>query len=425
MEEINMKKKNETQKQTQTSTLDNNVNPAQATTLAGNRTSDMATTTVLVANHTGHDTLQLTKQETISMVEEQGDSWVFADGRMLDVAGLGEADWNAIGTVQLVPGLVGGDDEIRVAVQIANHTGHSTVLMTQSEAVAKATDTANSWLFIDGQMVDTAGLATADWAQVKTVQIMPQLIGGAHGESQNLLIVGAGGIGSTLLDLLAPAASRCNLNCRITMMDDDLVEANNLGHQRFGNSEIGMLKVDALAQRHNTYPGIEVVARGEALRKADQLTEYDVVVVAVDRPEPRALVHNCDKPWLDLRCRGDGWMLLDSNTDSTIISQLSPPHEPTSCQLEGALEAGNIEFGFAAVAAAGAQWLLQHLRLVEGATTTTPMAQMNSLTMGPLPLPEPSAENPSGQTVEQSSPRLESSSQSSSPPTSQSSEVSA
>ena len=378
MEEIDMKTKNETNKQ----------NP---------------TTTVLVADKSGHSTLQLTKQETISMVEEQGNSWVFADGRMLDAAGLGEADWNAIGTVQLVPGLVGGDDEIRVAVQIANHTGHSTVLMTQSEAVTKAIDTANSWIFIDGQMVDTAVLAAADWAQVKSMQIMPQLVGGAHGGSQNLLIVGAGGIGSTLLDLLAPAASRCNLNCRITMMDDDLVEANNLGHQRFGNSEVGMLKVDALAQRHNTYPGIEVVARGEALRKANQLAEYDVVVVAVDRPEPRALVHNSDKPWLDLRCRGDGWMLLDSNTDSTIISQLSPPHEPTSCQLKGALEAGNIEFGFAAVAAAGAQWLLQHMRLVTGATTTTPMAQMNSLTMGPLPLPAPMTVRPSSDLTSQSS----------------------
>ncbi|HIB59718.1 MAG TPA: hypothetical protein EYO42_04175, partial [Candidatus Poseidoniales archaeon] len=78
MEKINMKTKNETDKQ----------NP---------------TTTVLVADKSGHSTLQLTKQETISMVEEQGNSWVFADGRMLDAAGLGEADWNAIGTVQLVP----------------------------------------------------------------------------------------------------------------------------------------------------------------------------------------------------------------------------------------------------------------------------------------------------------------------------------
>ena len=378
MEKMNMKTKNETKKQ----------NP---------------TTTVLVADKSGHSTLQLTKQETISMVEEQGNSWVFADGRMLDVAGLDEADWNNIGTVQLVPGLVGGDDEIRVAVQIANHTGHSTVLMTQSEAVAKAIDTANSWIFIDGQMVDTAVLAAADWAQVKTMQIMPQLIGGARDGSQNILIVGAGGIGSTLLDLLAPAVSRCNLDCRITMMDDDLVEANNLGHQRFGNTEVGMLKVDALAQRHNTYPGIEVVARGEALREADQLSGYDVVVVAVDRPEPRSQVHNSDKPWLDLRCRGDGWMLLDSNTDSTIISQLSPPHEPTSCQLKGALEASNIEFGFAAVAAAGAQWLLQHMRLVTGATTTTPMAQMNSLTMGPLPLPAPMTVRPSSVQTSQSS----------------------
>ncbi len=67
------------------------------------------TTIVEIADRTGHQTLNLTKAETMSRVEERaGETWIFAGGKMLQPAQLAEADWSTVGTVQLVPGLAGG-----------------------------------------------------------------------------------------------------------------------------------------------------------------------------------------------------------------------------------------------------------------------------------------------------------------------------
>ena len=53
--------------------------------------------------------------------------------------------------------------------------------------------------------------------------------------------------------------------------------------------------------------------------------------------------------WADLRCQGDGWIIIDNETDISTIAKLPAQKQPTSCQLPGAIESGNIEFGFAAV----------------------------------------------------------------------------
>jgi len=47
----------------------------------------------------------------MALVEERGDAWVFAQGGMMNPQQLSEtsdADWATIGTVRIVPGLVGG-----------------------------------------------------------------------------------------------------------------------------------------------------------------------------------------------------------------------------------------------------------------------------------------------------------------------------
>ena len=48
----------------------------------------------------------------------------------------------------------------------------------------------------------------------------------------NILLVGVGGIGGMTIELLAPALERIQRTCSITLMDGDIVEATNLGHQR-------------------------------------------------------------------------------------------------------------------------------------------------------------------------------------------------
>ena len=68
----------------------------------------VATTTVEIASTDGHDTLELTLSQTMAIVEERGDNWVFASGQMMQPSQLAEADWETVGTVRIVPGLVGG-----------------------------------------------------------------------------------------------------------------------------------------------------------------------------------------------------------------------------------------------------------------------------------------------------------------------------
>ena len=222
---------------------------------------------------------------------------------------------------------------------------------------------------------------------------------------KNVLIVGAGGIGTTLVDLLVPALERIQLKANITLMDGDIVESTNLGHQRFTQEDIGRYKVEALASRWDTERLVRKI-RGiinqrspnlikserrtfvdinpipENLRTAEQLKGYDLVVICVDRPEPRRLVHALDVPWIDLRCSGDGWMILSSDSDATLVEQMTPDHEPMSCQVEGALDAGNLEFGFSVAGTFGAQWLIQNLRGRRG-----PIQSMGSLTYGSFEFP--------------------------------------
>ena len=204
---------------------------------------------------------------------------------------------------------------------------------------------------------------------------------------RNLLLVGAGGIGTQLSELLVAALRRVRLQGKITLMDADTVEASNLGHQRFTEGDIGQPKVTCLARRlDDTNSSLRVEAVVENLRHEDQLGGYDLVVVCVDRPEPRRMVHGLKAPWLDVRCSGDGWMALSSASQPALLERMTPDHQPASCQVAGALEAGNLEFGFAVAAAFGAQWALQKWR-----GHTAPVQSMGSLTYGALAFPEVSA----------------------------------
>ena len=140
---------------------------------------------------------------------------------------------------------------------------------------------------------------------------------------KSLLIVGAGGIGTTVVDLLVPALDRIQLSAQITLMDGDTVEASNLGHQNYTATDIGAFKVDALAGKWFNANGIQVRSVAENLRQFEQLKGYDLIVVCVDRPEPRRLVHSLDVPWIDLRCSGDGWMVFTSDSNPELVAQMT------------------------------------------------------------------------------------------------------
>ena len=71
---------------------------------------ETVTTTVEIAGPTGHEALELTQDQTMALVEERGDSWVFSQGAggMMTTTQLADAAWDQVGIVRVLPGLVGG-----------------------------------------------------------------------------------------------------------------------------------------------------------------------------------------------------------------------------------------------------------------------------------------------------------------------------
>ena len=66
-----------------------------------------------------------------------------------------------------------------------------------------------------------------------------------------IAVIGAGGIGSNLLNALVPALHRGKLReslgrVRIRVYDSDRVDESNLAHQKFNYDDIGSYKVTAI-----------------------------------------------------------------------------------------------------------------------------------------------------------------------------------
>ena len=172
-------------------------------------------------------------------------------------------------------------------------------------------------------------------------------------------------------------------------MDGDVVDERNLPHQRFAAGDVGKSKVDALVRQLldvgiTEARGVKLIPVAENFSADTDLSEYDLVVVAVDREMPRRLVHANAENWLDLRCRGDGFLMWSRLDDIRVLNMFPPlpDGESASCQLDDAVEMGNIQFGFAEAASHGAQWVIQWLR---GATV--PTSRTYTIHMGDLPLP--------------------------------------
>lgn len=179
--------------------------------------------------------------------------------------------------------------------------------------------------------------------------------------AKHVLIVGAGGIGSTITDLLIPTLNIGNLAVELTVMDDDFVEQRNIGHQRFTPADIGKTKVAAIAEKFADSQNVKITGIAEKLTQAEQLENYDLVVIAVDNPQPRKLVHSTCDTWCDIRSTGDGFLLFTSNSPKQLVSSMTQDHPPASCQVPGAIESGHIQFGFALAAVHAVEWLLANL----------------------------------------------------------------
>lgn len=108
----------------------------------------------------------------------------------------------------------------------------------------------------------------------------------------NILVVGAGGIGSWTTLLL----SRAGFNS-ITIIDDDMVEAVNLGGQFYSIEDIGTPKVLALHDALQIYSNYDIKYHYGKIQPIEsessininnsKLGYYDIIIGAVDNMETR------------------------------------------------------------------------------------------------------------------------------------------
>ena len=67
---------------------------------------------VELANENGHDALMLTQPETLKLIEQNSDHWIFIDSQLVQSKDIIKSDWAIMAEnetkVQLTPGLVGG-----------------------------------------------------------------------------------------------------------------------------------------------------------------------------------------------------------------------------------------------------------------------------------------------------------------------------
>ncbi|RWZ58256.1 molybdopterin biosynthesis protein MoeB [Labedella populi] len=110
--------------------------------------------------------------------------------------------------------------------------------------------------------------------------------------ASRVLVVGAGGLGSTVIPTLAGAGVGT-----IGIVDDDVVETSNLHRQLVhGVADVGRRKVDSAADRvHALAPDATVVRQSERLTAANALSvlaDYDLVVDGSDNFPTRYLVND-------------------------------------------------------------------------------------------------------------------------------------
>ena len=75
----------------------------------------------------------------------------------------------------------GGVSVDEIIVQIADRTGHATMVMAPAAAAVEVRNQARAgaWVFADGQLLaDAKQLGEADLADVASVRVVPGLVGG-------------------------------------------------------------------------------------------------------------------------------------------------------------------------------------------------------------------------------------------------------
>jgi len=145
----------------------------------------------------------------------------------------------------------------------------------------------------------------------------------------NVLLIGAGGNGSELLDGLLRLHKGMQAiggsGLHVVVMDDDEITDSNIVRQRFWPHQVGQNKAVTLVHSINMMMGTNWKALPERFTQNPANRGFDLVVTAVDNLAARRAVAN-DKSigqfWLDMGCDVDqGQIIFGKHGDNTMSDQ--------------------------------------------------------------------------------------------------------
>lgn len=185
-------------------------------------------------------------------------------------------------------------------------------------------------------------------------------------EFSKVLIIGAGGIGSWLIEEIALCIEQeqINPNIQFFIADNDTAEIKQMLYQNFARKELGANKAKALASRFKKLGFGAIPSR---IEKDEQLKGYDAYILCADNNIVRKLVfeycHKNSKEFIDLRAEGRLVFAMPKSDLQRDIGTLDLKDNASgSCQTREDLERGFIQKGNKIAAMIGAQMLLNLLR---------------------------------------------------------------
>mgnify|MGYP003125488999 FL=1 len=173
---------------------------------------------------------------------------------------------------------------------------------------------------------------------------------------RNILIIGAGGIGSHLIRILESVTGDGTKEglYSINVSDPDTVEEKNLTYQDFKKEDIGKKKVTCM-KKHSQVNG----ANPYPILTETQLKGYDLVVCCVDNLDARRLLYRSQVKWLDLRSQGRNAAFISYKADPSMYdTMLAGPDGSFSCQgdsWDGSSK--GLHFMHIAIAGMAAEWI--------------------------------------------------------------------
>jgi len=146
-----------------------------------------------------------------------------------------------------------------------------------------------------------------------------------------VILAGCGGTGSFIAQDIARIAYHLKnkpMCPRIVFVDNDTVEAKNVGRQNFVESEIGKSKAQVLALRYNRAYGLDIEYFYDGIDKYPDLLDYSfsaIVIGAVDNTRARGIIASAFSKtrrstdfWLDCGNAKDSGQILIGNSGKQV-----------------------------------------------------------------------------------------------------------